>query len=183
MLLYRVFPYLDDAGEGDPGHALHVHPVQGGGRWDNPSLYRTCYLATSPEAAIGEAFGNLVTWTPAMLVFPGLPGSQRRLGVYRFDEEANPLIDLDDAHVLAERGIRPTDVVVRNRTRTQEIAAGIYNERKWSGIRWWSYHRPQWSLVALWTADKLSVVSVDPIGGHTGLELASSVLAKLRTGI
>ena len=96
MLLCRVFPYLDDAGEGEPGHALHVHPVQGGGRWDNPSLYRTCYLATSPEAAIGEAFGNLVTWTPAMLVFPGLPGSQRRLGVYRFDGEANPLIDLDD---------------------------------------------------------------------------------------
>jgi len=85
--------------------------------------------------------------------------------------------------VLAERCIRPTDVVVRNRPRTQEIAAGIYNERKWSGIRWWSYHRPQWSLVALWTADKLTVVSVDPIGGQAGLEVASTVLAKLRTGI
>jgi hypothetical protein len=118
-----------------------------------------------------------------MLVFPGHPGSQRRLGVYRFDEEANPLVDLDDAHVLAERGVRPTDVVVRNRTRTQEIAAEIHNERKWSGIRSWSHHRPQWSLVAHWTADELTVVSVDPLGGHAGLEVASTVLARLRTGI
>jgi hypothetical protein len=183
MLLYRVFPYLVRAALGQPGHPLYLYPSQGKGRWDNPSLYRSRYLATSPEAAVGETFGNLLSWTPGMLAAPGVPGSERRLGIYRLDEENNPLIDLDDPQVLAARGIRPTHVVVRNRPRTQRIAADIFYEGRWSGIQWWSYHRPQWTLVALWEADNLTVLGVEPLPGHPAVDDAALLLAKLRAGI
>lgn len=183
MLLYRVFPYLDTAPAGDPGHPLYVDvAAQGRGRWDNPSLYTTMYLSPSPEAAIGETFGNLVRWGPKMLQFPALPGSTRALGTYQLDEEAHPLLDLDDAVALSQRGIRPTHVVVRNRPRTQQIAAAIFAEGRWSGIQWWSYHRPQWTAVALWVIGGLALVGVDDIPTHPGLAAAVHTLSKPTRG-
>jgi len=164
------------------GHPLYSQPVQGAGRWDNPSLYRAFYLAKSPEAAIAEAFGNLLTWTPAMFASPGLKGAERQLGTYSFDEEVSPIIDLDDAGVLFERGIRPTHVVIRDRVRTQMMAASIFEEGKWSGIAWWSYHRPEWGLVALFGTGGLSVLEVAPIDAEGALADAALALAKVRTG-
>jgi RES domain len=181
VLLYRVFPHLRGAAAGEPGHALYV-PRQGKGRWDNPALYRCFYLATSAEAAVGETFANLTEWTPAMLIVPGLPGSERQLGTYRVDEETNPLLDLDDPQALIDRGMRPTHVVVRNRPRTQGIAARIFDEGKWAGIQWWSCHRPQWTAVCLW-ADTLTVARVDPLPGHPAVDDAARSLAKMRSGI
>jgi hypothetical protein len=183
VLLYRVFPYLPAAPAGNPGHPLYVEASsQGRGRWDNPSLYSTMYLSCSPEAAIGETFGNLARWTPKMLNLPALPGSQKTLATFEFDEEAHPLLDLDDARVLSQRAIRPTHVVVRNRPRAQQIAAGIFAEDLWSGIQWWSYHRPQWTAVALWDLSDLSVVAVDDIAGHPGLAAAAKALSRPTRG-
>lgn len=178
MLLYRVFAHLPVATLDEPGHPLYIYPVQGKGRWDNPPLYLVRYLATSPEAAVGESFANLSTWSPAMLAAPFLPGSVRRLGTYRLDETTNPVLDLDDAQALLERHLRPTDVVVRNRPRTQAIAATIFNEGRWAGIGWWSYHRPQWALVALWSTVELACERVEDIDGHPALAEAASALAK-----
>ena len=178
MLLYRVFPHLHGAEPGEPGHPLYLHPVQGKGRWDNPSLYLTRYLATSAEAAVGETFANLSTWSPRMLAIPSLPGSVRRLGTYRLDETTNPLLDLDDAKALLERHLRPTDVVVRNRPRTHGIAEKVFREGRWAGIRWWSYHRPQWALVALWSTVQITSDSVDDLEGHPALLDAGKTLAK-----
>lgn len=179
MLLYRVFPYVETAPAGDPGHPLYVDAAaQGRGRWDNPSLYTTMYLSPSPEAAIGETFGNLVRWAPAMLRFPALPGSMKALGIFNFDEDEHPLLDLDDAGVLSQRGIRPTHVVIRNRPRTQQIAAAIFAEGLWSGIQWWSYHRPQWTAVAIWSIGGLTVAEVDDISTHPGLAAAANTLSK-----
>ena len=183
MRLYRVFPYLATAKRNEPGHPLYTYPVQGKGRWDNPSLYLVRYLATSPEAAIGETFGHLARWTTKMFVYPSLPASEKRLGTYRFDETSDPLLDLDDAYVLSRRHIRPTHVVIRNRPRTQQIAADIFMERHWAGIQWWSYQRPQWTLVALWAPGKLAVASVNEVQGHPALADAARVLAKTRHGV
>lgn len=183
MLLYRVFPYLPSAAPGQPGHPLYIHPRQGVSRWDNPHLYLVLYLATTPEGAIGEALGNLTVWTPAMLVFPGVPGSARMLGVYRIDETAHPLLDLDDAKELVGRSLRPTHVVIRNRPRTQQIAADIYNETKWAGIQWWSFHTPQWVVTALWDTADLVFDHVEDLAGNVALDDAASALAKARSGI
>jgi RES domain-containing protein len=183
LLLYRVFPYLEGVAADEPGHALYVHPRQGSGRWDNPGRYLARYLATSPVSAIGEAFAHLKIWTPAMLRRPDLSGSERRIGVYQFDDTISPLLDLDDASVLLERHLRPTDVVIRNRAKTQQIAAQVFDEGRWAGIEWWSYHRPQWSLVVLWAAPNLTVRSVERLPGHAALDEAANSLLRVRRGI
>ncbi len=162
---------------------LYAHAAgQGRGRWDNPNLYTAIYLSPSPEAAIGETFGNLARWTPKMLDFPALPGSVKSLGTFELDEETHPLLDLDDAGVLALRGIRPTHVVIRNRPRTQRIAADIFAEGPWSGIQWWSYHRPQWTAMVLWDLSGLNVVKVDDISVHPALAAAARTLSKPTPG-
>lgn len=178
MLLYRVFPHLAGASPNEPGHPLYVHPDQGRGRWDNPDLYRSIYAAASPSGAAGEAFAGLSTWSAAMLPFPSVPGSIRAMGVYLFDEETHPVLDLDDAGVLLERGLRPTDVVIRNRPRPQGIARRVYSEGRWAGMSWWSMHRPQWTLFVIWSSGVLSVEGVEPLAGHPAVTDASRLLAK-----
>ena len=184
MLLYRVFPFLESASNPtEPGHPLHVHPVQGGGRWDNPNLYLVRYLSTSAEGAVGETFGGLGSWSSAMLAYPSLTGSRRVLGTFRLDEETNPLLDLDDAAVLVARRVRPTEVVRRNRPRTQQIAESIYRDAKWAGISWWSYQRPQWTQVALWATENLTVDRTEELPGHPAVHDAAITLAKSHRGV
>src|SRR5699024_9550313 len=66
------------------------------------------------------------------------------------------LLDLDDAGALLARCLRPTQAIARNRAATQSWALAIFNERddlavrRWAGVRWWSYHRPHWSVIGLW---------------------------------
>lgn len=179
MLLYRVFPHLASAGVGDPGHPSFVHPDQGAGRWDNPDLYRALYVATTAEAAIGETFAHLGYWRRAMLDFPSIPDSQRDLVVYELDEENEPVLDLDDPKALVTRALRPSEVVVRNRPHTQQIARLVFEERRWSGLSWWSMHRPQWALRAMFGTDAVRVVEVEPLVGHAALASAGSRLAKV----
>ncbi len=178
MLLYRVFPYLPGAEPGEPGHPLFLQPFQGTGRWDNPRSYLAAYLSSSPSGAIGETFAHLSTWRRPMLRVPTLAGAERRLGTYLLDEEVHPLLDLDDAKALLARGIRPTEVVIRNRPRTQQLAAAVFAEGVWAGLNWWSMHRPQWTLQALWAVDALVLHSVDPLPGHPGTLDAGRLLGK-----
>ena len=106
MLLYRVFPWLPGAAAGDAGHPLYVQAAgQGRGRWDNPNLYTTMYLSLSPEAAIGETFGNLARWSPKMFNFPVLPGSAKSLGTFELDEETHPLLEVESQLVVYGRRV------------------------------------------------------------------------------
>lgn len=178
MQLYRVFPHVPRARPGQAGHGLHVHPDQTKNRWDNADLYRAGYFATSPEGAVAEVFANVGAWGAAMLPFPALDGATRALGRYRFDEEAHPLLDLDDARTLLDRGLRPSRVVWRNRPATQAIARAIHGEGRWSGVTWWSIHRPQWTLVCLWALDALRLEAVEPLAGHPALVEAADRLSK-----
>lgn len=178
MLLYRVFPYLTDAGAGEPGHPLYVHPDQGLGRWDNPDLYQTLYVAASASGAIGETFAHLSTWSRGMLPFPAIDGAERMLGVYSLDEDVHPLLDFDNPRSLLDRALRPTEIVIRNRPRTQQIARHAFDEGAWSGLSWWSMHRPQWSLRVLWRADDIALEGVEGLPGHPALRDAGRLLAK-----
>jgi hypothetical protein len=179
VLIYRVIPYLPGAPPGQPGHALYVPAAfQGQGRWDNPSRYVLLYAAPAPETAIGEAFANLQRWSDAMLPVPWLAGARRCLAVLEVDETTHPTLDLDDAAALLDRHLRPTDVVIRNRPRTQTIAAAVHDEGRWSGLRWWSYHRPQWPVMALWDVGGVTVRAVEPIPGHPALFAAADTLSK-----
>ena len=59
------------------------------------------------------------------------------------------IFDLDDCRNLTSLGLRPSDVVRRNRDHTQEMALRVFLERTPAGVRWWSYYRPEWKIVAL----------------------------------
>lgn len=177
MLLYRVFPHLPSARRGAPGHPLYVHPAQGKGRWDNPARYLAWYLASEPTSAVGEVFAALGTWRDEMFAFPQIPGARRALGVYRLADDL-PFVDLDDAPTLVGRGMRPTQVIERNRPYTQAKALEIYQEKRWQGIRWWSYHRPQWRVWCLWDivpmCEAVEALDLD----HAAVRDAASTLAK-----
>lgn len=180
MFVYRVFPHLGSArSASEPGHPGYLHPDQGFGRWDNRDRYLTMYLATTEEAAIGETFADRARWKTTMLAAPAVPGAVRRLGVYAFDEEATPLLDLDDPKALAARAIRPSEVVRRNRPHTQSLARAIHDEGVWAGLSWWSMHRPQWTLVALFGSDAVSLVDVVDLTGHRALVSAGTRLGKV----
>jgi hypothetical protein len=155
VLIYRVFPYLPAAVPGEPGHPLYLHYPQGQGRLDNPSNYDTWYFATTPEAAVGEVLGDHSVWGDDNFVFPQLPGARRVLGVFQIADDTK-LLDLDDARAMLDRGLRPTQVIARNRAVTQGWALAVFGERDdtggrcWDGIRWWSFQRPHWTVIGLW---------------------------------
>lgn len=184
MILYRVFPYLASAADSnEQGHPEYLHRPQTEGRLDNPGLYDAWYLAHEPSGAIGEVFGDLKDWTEDMFDFPRLPGSRRCLGLYSVDDGA-AFLDLDDARNLLERGLRPTQVIERNRTATSKWAKDIWLEgresgvRTWDGVRWWSYHRPQWRVVCTW-GQQPEVIDVHPLDlDNSHLLDASVALAK-----
>lgn len=162
MRLYRVFPWLAAAEERAPGHALFVPRPQGAGRVDNPGRYETLYLSSDPAGAVAEAFGNLRRWTPRMLLAPALPGSVKALGTYELPDDA-PIFDLDDARALAGLGLRPSQVVTRAREVTQAWALAIFEQRRWIGVRWWSYYEPRWYSYGLWDLGEVTVEAVVPL--------------------
>lgn len=177
MLLYRVFPHVPSARRGAPGHPLYLHPGQGKGRWDNPAWYLAWYMAHEPTSAVGEALADVTTWRDEIFAFAQIPGARRALGVYRLADDL-PYVDLDDAQTLVERGMRPSQVVERNRSYSQAKALEIYQEKRWQGIRWWSLHRPQWRVWCLWDIDPVCE-EIQPLDvSHAAVRDAACALAK-----
>ncbi len=177
MLLHRVFPYLPAAKKGEPGHPLYVHPAQGRGRWDNPTSYLAWYMASEPSSAVGESFAHLSVWRDEMFPFPQIRGARRALGTYELPDGL-PYVDLDDAATLVQQGMRPSQVIERNRPYTQDKALGIYQTKKWNGLRWWSFHRPQWRVWCLWDIDPECEQVVDLDVGHVAVRDAATTLVR-----
>ena len=176
--LYRVFPYVAAAAIDELGGALYV-PPQGGGRIDNPGIYSVLYLSDAAAGAIAEAFGRFPEWTPAILEGPpSLPGSARAIAHYRLADDA-PICNLDDLEQLHALGLRPSDVVNRDYARSRAWARRIYDQDKWSGVRWWSYYDPAWSSFGLWNLKGLSLDAVAPLTlDHPALVKASRTIVR-----
>lgn len=159
MFLYRVFPYLAAAARDEPGNALYV-PSQGGGRIDNPGIYSVLYLSDAPAGAIAEAFGRFPEWSEAILEGPpSLPGSVRAMARFSLPNDAD-ICNLDDPALLQTLGLRPSDVVSRDYTRSRAWARTIYERGKWVGVRWWSYYDSQWASFGLWNIGRLELQDV-----------------------
>lgn len=168
LRLYRIFPWLEEASEGEPGHPLYVAHPQGQGRIDNPEHYLTLYASDHREGAIGEAFGNHAIWTPDLLNGPrALPGSRRAIAT--IDASGVPIVDLDDPQMLVERELRPSTVVTRDRARTQNWALNIYREGQWHGIRWWSFHNPDWGSYGIWNLESIELLNVSALSEEMSL--------------
>ena len=99
--------------------------------------------------------------------FPLPPGSRRALGVFELPDDLR-VLDLDDLAQLVRLGLRPTQVVTRDLTVTQGWGHRIWSEtephtgdRAWQAVSWWSYHRPQWSVLA--SCLRPALVRVEPL--------------------
>lgn len=177
MLLYRVFPYLPSARPDQPGHPCYVNPHQGAGRFDNPTQYLAWYMAAEAATAVGESFADITTWSESMFAFPLIPGARRALGIFEVDDGL-PYVDLDDPQRLVELGVRPSQVIERNLPYTQSLAARIYEEHRYHGIRWWSFHQPQWRVWCLWEVSP-TAVQIDPLSvSHPAVVDAARTLIK-----
>lgn len=153
MICYRVFPFDRSAAADQPGGALFVPRSKGVWRIDNPDLYDVFYISSHPKGAIAEAFGPFAVWRPETFVnAAGLPYSLAR---YHTPPD-HGVVDLDDAHELLSRDLRPSDVVSRDRTKTQQWARRIYLSERGIGVGWWSYYDPEFHSYGLW--DVTSVV-------------------------
>lgn len=158
--LFRVLPYLETAGNGEPGHPLHVPLSTGTNRIDNPDVYDTLYLGDDPSCAVAEAFGWAPRWNAGLLRGSrALPGSVRALVRYELADDVQ-VCDLDDTSRLAGLGLRPSRVVTRDRTVTQAWARRLYDARTFAGVRWWSYYNPDWGSIGLWNTDALTVMDI-----------------------
>jgi len=180
--LYRVFPYLAAAAKSEPGGALYV-PPQGGGRIDNPGKYSVLYLSDAAAGAVAEAFGRFPEWTPAILEgSPSLPGSARAIARYRLAEDAR-ICNLDHAERLRSLGLRPSDIISRDYTRSRAWARRIYEQGQWSRVRWWSYYDPAWSSFGLWDIKRLSLDEVTlPRLDHRPLDASRAIVRRVVAG-
>lgn len=184
MLVYRVFAYLPSAPSGISGHPTYEHRPQERGRIDNNDAYYVWYVARDASAAVGEIFGDLDTWHDSMFDVPFLAGGKRALGIYRIDDNT-PILNLDHAFSLHQRGMRPTEVVERNRSASQAWALSMFNERGttgnrlWAGVQWWSFHRPHWRCLGLWgvTPEFLDVEVLHR--NHSAIQDAAQSLSRL----
>jgi hypothetical protein len=158
-ILYRVFPCVATAAEEEPGGAVYV-PSQGGGRIDNPGVFSILYLSDAPAGAIAEAFGRFPEWNEAILEgSPNLPGSVRAIARFHLPDDA-PVCNLDDPSLLQALGLRPSDVVGRDYTRSRAWARRIYEQGRWFGLRWWSYYDSRWASFGLWNLSQLKLEEV-----------------------
>lgn len=163
MHLYRVHPWIPGTEPHEPYGAMYIPPGQGAGRWDNPDLYSLRYFSTTPEGAVAETFGALAAWSADMLSVPIAPDAVRALSTYELADDVR-LADLDDPAELVSLGVRRvTEVVQRDKRRTQRLAAKIHESGAWDGISWWSYYHPSITLVAMWREDGIAATETAPL--------------------
>ena len=153
----------------------------GRGRIDSPGDYDVLYLSSAPAGAIAEGFGRLTAWTDSMLRVPTMPGADRVIARFELADSAR-VLDLDDLDSLRELGIRPSDVVTRDREVTQAWALRAFRRKRWIGIRWWSYYDPRWYAYGLWDRRQLTASGVEPLTlDHPAAVEAARVLGRART--
>jgi hypothetical protein len=63
-------------------------------------------------------------------------------------------------HKFRHTYLRPSEVVSRDYGRTRAWARGIYEQRQWIGVRWWSYYDPRWASVGLCDIGRMEVEDV-----------------------
>jgi hypothetical protein len=151
LTLYRVFPYDASAAPTDKGGALYV-PPGGNNRIDNPDIYNLMYLSDAPEGAVSEVFGRIPDWDELLFTHPN--GTRYSLVCYEI-ARSSKIYDLNNVRHLAEIGIKPAEVVIRDRKLTQQWARRIFAMHRWIGISWWSFYGPQWRCVCLWDRNEL----------------------------
>lgn len=127
---------------------------------------------------MAERFGNLAAWTEEMLAPP--PALEHcTTCLVEYESGRTAACDIDDAHELVRLGLRPSEVVTRDRSRSQGWAESIWRERRWDGVRWWSYYGSHWGSFGLWDTTKLRVVRVTALSrDHSAVARAATMIVR-----
>ncbi len=157
MRLYRVYPWRRAARRGELGHALYRPPRQGSSRIDNPEHFLVLYASTSASTAIAESLAYKPPPWDAKTLFRS-DGLRYHVATFELPAESR-LCDLDEPQSLLERKLKPSTVISRQRATTQAWALRIFQERRWSGISWWSFYDPAHAAAGLWTIDGAQVLA------------------------
>ncbi len=135
MDIFRIFDW-DGAAAGDSfGGPLHV-PVQmqGKGRHDIPELDGVLYCALSDVCAVVEAIQAFRGTTLATADFR-MPGGKLRRALAWLEVAGLTIPDLANPELLSAHGWSATQVVSRDRTTTQHMAATLFREGA-AGFAW-----------------------------------------------
>jgi hypothetical protein len=149
--LWRVFPWDPDAAEGERFSAAFVSGGQGRSRFDlrgNP--LGVIYLAESEEHAVAEMIQGFRN-SPDPLTNDDLTAWGHRLALVSatLDPAVWPEIaDLCEPATLSGLGVTADTPALRDRKRTQQIAADLH-ARQHVGLRWWSAFWGEWHSVVL----------------------------------
>lgn len=167
MRAYRIAPWPPGGTTKQLLQSLDtVRAGQQSGRWDNSRLYGALYLALSQAGAVAEVLGNHTTWTDSLFDSPATGMRRHLLTVEVADNVVERIVDVDDARFLADRGLRPSEVAGRARARTRTLAADLFSEGA-TGIRFWSYYRPEWTNLVLFVppvgSGGVGVVDAEPM--------------------
>jgi hypothetical protein len=179
--LYRVLPYASTARTAaDAGHPLYRPPAVGANRIDNPDLFQSLYVGDDPACAVAEAFGWASRWGSGLLRgSPSIAGSVRALITFDLPDDA-AICDLDDARRLVTLGLKPSNVVTRDRSVTQRWARSIYDGGQHAGVRWWSYYNPDWGSIGLWDVSRLTIADVEPLTmAHPAVTHAAAAINRI----
>ena len=177
--LFRVIPYIGNAKRNDAGNPTYFPENLGVHRVDNLDHYKVAYLANSSECALAEKFGYLSEWRSTLLrPEVSLPRSKWALINYKLDESSK-IFEMDDPQNLVKLKVRPSKVVTRDRTITQNWALKVFKTQKNSGVSWWSYYNPDWDCAGIWDIKQLSVYSVEILTlEHPAFKQASIAIGK-----
>lgn len=138
MIVWRLLPWQPDVPPTSPGGALWFpRELQGAGRHDNPDRYGCLYVGESPVSVVAEGlapFRGTGALTSGMLVRAGAS-----LALAQLELHDGLLMDLDDASVLIDAGLRPSEVATSMRAVTQSYALRLFDGYLGLlGLRWWS---------------------------------------------
>ncbi|MBG6184908.1 hypothetical protein IWX65_002886 [Arthrobacter sp. CAN_A214] len=184
MEFYRVLNWNPAARTpSENGHPLFVWPAQGHGRVDDPADdYLVLYVGSDQDGAVAEAFGRFPVWSPAILEVPAAAPTGTKKALVKYTGTPH-ILDMDDPRVLADLGLRPSQVINRDYKTTQQWARSVFDTGKHDGLSWWSFYGAQWSSIGLWNWRSLSVEG-DPevlTLSHPAVELAAAEIARTIT--
>lgn len=139
MIVWRLLPWQPDVPPTSPGGALWFpRELQGAGRHDNPDRYGCLYVGESPVSVVAEGlapFRGTGMLTSGMLVRAGVSLALAQLELH----DDGLLMDLDDASVLIDAVLRPSEVATSMRAVTQSYALRLFDGYLGLlGLRWWS---------------------------------------------
>lgn len=194
MRFYRVAHVATDwetsrAGAHENGHPLYVHRQgQGKGRFDLPVHYLALYMARQPQAAVGELFQAFASWPVEEIarqrIVDGEPLPRCLVAI----DTDMAFLDLDDPALLDAMGWRPSDVVNKDRVKTQELALTQWlrrSEHGKAGFIWWSSCQPAWTVAMAWadpiepTYDGVVIADVEELDAdHNAVIAAASALKR-----